>query len=85
MPSKIGMIITFISIVLGQILGALVFDALGLFGADVRDVTIMKISGVALVIIGVISPHVKVGITQCWREKKRDQEMAKIEPTIFDG
>jgi len=59
MPSRIGMTLTFISIVLGQLLGALVFDALGLFGVDVRDISVWRLSGLALAVSGVVLSNVE--------------------------
>lgn len=40
--------------VLGQLMGALVFDALGLFGVEKRPVTVNRVVGVVLTVIGVI-------------------------------
>jgi len=53
-PSKIGMVVTFTCMVLGQLMGALVFDALGLFGVEKRPVTVNRVVGVVLTVIGVI-------------------------------
>jgi len=60
-PAKIGMTMTFISIVLGQLIGALVFDALGLFGVAVRSITEKRLYGLALAIGGVILANFEAG------------------------
>lgn len=60
-PAKIGMTMTFISIVLGQLIGALVFDALGLFGVAVRSITEKRLYGLALAISGVILANFDAG------------------------
>jgi len=52
-PSKIGMVVTFTCLVLGQLMGALVFDALGLFGVDKRPATVKRVLGMALTMVGV--------------------------------
>jgi len=60
LPTEIGMVMTFICVVLGQIMGALVFDALGLFGFEVRTVTVKRLAGVVLSMAGVILANMKV-------------------------
>jgi len=54
------MVMTFICTVLGQIVGALAFDAFGLFGVNVRTVTSNRLSGVLLATAGVILANMKV-------------------------
>lgn len=48
--------------VLGQLIGALVFDALGLFGVEKRPATVNRVLGVALTVMGVI-------LTNMWTEE----------------
>jgi len=60
-PAKIGMTMTFISIVVGQLIGALVFDALGLFGVAVRSITEKRLYGLALAVSGVILANFNTG------------------------
>jgi len=61
-PSKIGMVVTFTCMVLGQLIGALAFDALGLFGVDKRPATVKRVIGVALTFIGVIVTNMRTDV-----------------------
>jgi len=60
-PAKIGMTMTFICIVVGQLIGALVFDAMGLFGVPVRSITEKRLYGLALAVGGVILANFSTG------------------------
>lgn len=59
-PSKIGMVVTFTCMVLGQLIGALVFDAFGLFGVAKRPATVNRVLGVVMTIIGVILTNMRI-------------------------
>jgi len=61
-PSKIGMIVTFTCMVLGQLTGSLIFDSLGLFGMEKRPATVNRVLGVVLTVMGVI-------LTNMWNEE----------------
>lgn len=69
-PSKIGMTMTFICVVLGQIIAAFVFDALGLFGVDVRIVTVKRISGVVLAMTGVILANLETTLRHAYQRSE---------------
>jgi len=80
-PSKIGMVMTFICVVLGQLIAAFVFDALGLFGVDVRAVTIKRIFGVALAMIGVIFANLKAILAHAY-QRSEPRESAGVKEVL---
>jgi len=54
LTAKIGATLTLASIIVGQLLAALVVDHYGLFGGTVVRVTPLRAAGVALLLLGVV-------------------------------
>lgn len=52
--SRLGLGVYFAAIVTGQMSGSLVFDHLGAFGADARSIDPMRLTGVGLLVLGVV-------------------------------
>jgi transporter family-2 protein len=51
---KLGVVTTFTALILGQMIAALLIDAVGAFGVPIQPVTWQRIVAVVMVCIGVI-------------------------------
>lgn len=75
--SKIGSVQTVILPVLGQILMGLIIDSLGLFHAEQSRMTILRVIGAFLVIVGVLIVSMAKDIKRGTRHAETDLERSK--------
>lgn len=53
-PQKIGLVNMGLLLILGQVLSSVVFDKIGAFGLEVREISMYKIIGLIVIFIGFI-------------------------------
>ncbi|MGK3945706.1 DMT family transporter, partial [Streptomyces caeruleatus] len=51
--SKIGALVTFVLVVLGQIITSAIIDHFGLLGMEINPINLLKITSILIILVGV--------------------------------